>query len=397
MTTPVDTVTPRGAGYAPTGRTLTMLALAAILVNAQNYTVIPLLPLFAADWRTDLSAVTWMSSAVFAGYAAGFLLIGPLATRFDRRRLMVGGLVATGVLTLLVPLAGGLGTGIALRVAQGFAAATFAPAAFAYISARVAPHRRTLALSVVVSGFLAAAVVGQIGAQLLAPYGWRSVFFVSAALFGGLAALVHGVLPADPAVATGSLGGAYRSMPGLLTNRRLASLYAATLTNLGVFVAAYAGLQISGAVDGDQLLGLRASALPAIVAMPLLAVWLRRIPARLRAAGSAFVAAAAAAVVALVRPGTLGIALLLLVFVAAVATGATALNETIGQRAGEQRGTAIPLFTFVLMVGAAAAPPVAGVLAGAGLGPLFAGIAAISLTGGLFVLLARPYSATGRP
>ena len=388
MTSAIADVKPREAtAYAPTARTLVVLAVAAVLVNAQNYTVIPLLPQFATDWHASLSAVTWMSSAVFAGYGAGFLVLGPLATRFDRRRMLVAGLAAAGVTTLLVPLANGLAVGIALRVVQGFAAATFAPAAFAYISSRVHPQRRTLALSVVVSGFLAAAVAGQVGAQLIAPYGWRPVFVVSAVLFAALAATVRGSLPADPAVSTGSLGEAYRSMPGLLFGRRLAPLYAATLTNLGAFVAVYAGLQISGAVPSGELLGLRASALPAIIAVPLLAAWSRRIPAHLRAAGSALVGAVAAAGVAVLRPGIVGIALLLLVFVAAVAAEAAALNEAIGQRAGERRGVAIPLFTFVLMVGAAAAPPIAGALAGAGLGTLFAGIAAVSLAGGLLVLV----------
>ncbi|RKN44871.1 MFS transporter [Streptomyces hoynatensis] len=380
-------------GYAPTGATLAVFALTALLATGQLYGAIPLLAGMGRAWHAPQSAMTWFASAFGFGYATGFLLFGPLSDRFGRRRVIVSGTAATALTTALVATAPGLPAGIALRVLQGLTTAAFAPAAFSYIAERIEPRRRALVLSGVISAFLASAVAGQLSAQTVAGhYGWRAVFLVFAAAFALASALLARVMLADPPpAATAALSRAYRSMPRLLVSRRLLPLYAVTPVILGSFVALYTGLQLSGAAgDAGALLALRAAALPAILALPLLAPVLRRFSGLARTGGALALAAVAALLIAALEPGTVGLALLLNAFVAGSGLAASGMVETIGGRAGEDRVTAVSVYTFVLFLGGSLGPQAASALTGAGIAPLAAALA------GLLAAAAAGVAALGR-
>ena len=369
-------------GWAPTGATLAVFVLTALLATGQLYGAIPLLPALGDAWQAPQSAMTWFTSAFGFGYATGFLLFGPLSDRYGRRRVIVSGTAATALTTALVAAAPGLPAGIALRVLQGLTTAAFAPAAFAYIAERIEPRRRGLVLSAVISAFLAAAVVGQLLAQAVAgAFGWRAVFLVFAAAFALASTLLARVMSADPPpAATAPLSRTYRSLPRLLASRRLLPLYAVTPVVLGSFVALYTGLQLSGtAGDADALLALRAAALPAILALPLAAPVLRRFTSLARTGAALLLTATAALLIAVCTPGTPGLALLLNLFVAGNGLAASGMVETIGGRAGQERAGAVSVYTFVLFLGGSLGPQAAALLTGSGLAPLAATLAALLL------------------
>ncbi|CAL9474196.1 Multidrug export protein EmrB [Streptomyces sp. enrichment culture] len=121
------------------------------------YVVLPLFEPMSHSFGTSAGSMTWLATGFGLAYAMGFLFSGPLSDRYGPRQVILYGLLATTVTTLLTALASGLGTGIALRVLQGVTASSFAPAAFSCIATRVAPERRAVALSCATSGFLAAA------------------------------------------------------------------------------------------------------------------------------------------------------------------------------------------------------------------------------------------------
>ncbi|NUT49421.1 MAG: MFS transporter [Saccharothrix sp.] len=123
---------PAGAvqGFRPTARTTALLTATGILVVGQMYVVLPLLAPMSGAFGVPVGDATWLATGFGAAYAAGFLLAGPLADRYGPRRIIVWGLLATSVTTVTVAAAGDLGVACALRAAQGFTAASFAPAAF---------------------------------------------------------------------------------------------------------------------------------------------------------------------------------------------------------------------------------------------------------------------------
>lgn len=383
--------------WAPVGRTVGAVCAVGILVVGQLYVVLPVLNRLAADWDTSKSAATWTTTAFGLAYGAGFLVTGPLSDRWGRRPVIVGGLAATVVSTLLVAAAPGLVTGLSVRILQGLTASFFAPAAFAYLSERIAPERRIFALTCLTSSFLGAGVVAQVLAQLIGnALGWHAIFVAGAIAFAVSAVVLRVVLQpparsADPLADDGDSGtgvvpsrSVFAPFVELLRQSRLALLYLSCLAILGSFVGVYTGIQLAppeGVGSGNgALLALRASAIPAMVAIPLLAGRLGGIAPATRLVAALGAAALAVAVTA-VPLGGVWVAVWLFVFVAAIAVAAPAAVQTITARAGAARGAATALYTFALFLGASAGPQLANLVARHGYSAVALAVAALSATG----------------
>lgn len=304
-----------------------------------------------------------------------------------RDRVIVGGVAATALTIALVAVSPSPGAAIVLRVLQGLTIGAFPPVAMAYITERVEPHRRLVTVTSLTTGFLAAAVIGQLAAQGLAEVlGWRS-FFVSGGLaFAVMAVLLRwALLPDGPSSGASPLA-AYRAMPALLRAPGLRLLFLAVPAVLGPFVAIYTGLQLAGT---SGLLGLRASALPVLLAIPFLTPRLSRIPGPARAGLALTLSAIGVALAGLVEPGMLGLALPLMLVAAGTSVAAPGLIETIGSRAGASRASAISLFSALLFVGASLGPQLAGALSGHGLRVLGLVLAAVLLGGAALTAASR--------
>ncbi|MEV6984089.1 MFS transporter [Sphaerisporangium sp. NPDC051017] len=378
------TLTPRhpaqaGAPLAPPDRAPATAAIAlltslGVLVVGQMYTVLALLHPMALSLHTTPEKITWTVTAFGFAYAAGFLLAGPLTDRYGPRAVMTTGLAAATAATAAVSTAPDLTWAITLRIVQGLTAATFAPAAFSYIAHHLAPQRRAIALTCVTSGMLGAAVLMQIAAQAVAAGpGWRAVFLISAALMALSLLPVRRTLSPTPRRDTdGGLLRAFTAMPRLLRKGRLVALYAATATLMGAFVAVYTAVAAAGppgiAGHPGAILALRASALPALMAVPLLASLLSRLAAPRRLVLALGTAAVAVATASLLGGHAIALAVALLLFVAAVATGAPAVVETVNATAPHARGAAVALYACSMFIGASLGPQLAGALTGQGFG-----------------------------
>ncbi|KAB8187019.1 MFS transporter [Microbispora catharanthi] len=387
---PAAPATPRET-YAPVWRTVAAFVPAGLLATGHLYVVIPLLARMSADWGAPAAVLTWLVSAFGLGYAGGFLLFGPLSDLYGRRRVMTWGMAATAVTTALVALSPGPGAALALRVVEGVTTAVFAPTAFAYIAERVEPRRRAVTMTSVVSALFASAVVAQLAAKVLVDLlGWRPVFLLGGAAFAVVTVVLRRVMLPDTARRTGA--NPYAVVPALLRDPRLVLVYAATLTVLGAFVALYTALQLEGpagiAGDPSALLTLRATALPAIIAIPFATPYLARLSPARRAALALGLAAVLALVVGLAAPGVTALAVLLAVFAFAIGVAAPAVIETVGLLAGPARGTAVSLFTFFLFTGASIGPVVASAAAPYGFAALMYGVAGVLALGGGLVLIA---------
>ncbi|WP_328564906.1 MFS transporter [Streptomyces coelicoflavus] len=360
------------SGWAPTAPTITLLTALGILVVGQMYTVLALLHPMARSLHTTPGQVTWTATAFGFAYAAGFLIAGPLTDRYGPRAVMSAGLVAATATTAAAGTAPDLTWAVVLRVIQGLTAAAFAPAAFSSIAHHIAPPRRPVALTCVTSGMLGAAVLMQIAAQAVAAgTGWRAVFLLSAALMALSLPLVRRTLRPTPRPDTGGgLLHAFAAMPRLLRKGRLVALYAATVTLMAAFVALYTAVAVAGppgiAGNPTAILALRASALPALVAVPLLAPLLSRLAAPKRLVLSLGAAAVAVAAASVLGGHTILLAVALLLFVAAVAAAAPAVVETVNATAPHARGAAVALYACSMFIGASLGPQLAGALTGQG-------------------------------
>jgi predicted MFS family arabinose efflux permease len=157
--------------------------LTMFVVGSDLFVVSPLLPLIAADYGTS-SALAGLSVTAFAlSYMLSAPLLGHLADRTGRERVLVWCLWGFAGANILTAMAGSLIWLMAARLCAGAAAAGVSPAIYALIGASAPPDRRATWLSITVSGLLVSLSFGaSTGALIGAAFGWRLVFAGLAAL-----------------------------------------------------------------------------------------------------------------------------------------------------------------------------------------------------------------------
>ncbi|MET7453924.1 MFS transporter [Streptomyces sp. NPDC005574] len=384
---PPPTLTPT----APLAATVATVSVMGVLVVGQMYVTIPLMPQLADAWHVPAGSAAASTTAFAFAHAVGSLLSGPLSTRLGRRTVMVANVLAMAAVTALLPLAASLGTGVALRALQGLFAGSFIPMSYAYLHARIAPHRVSFALTVVSASMGATVLIGQLEAQLVASVlDWAWVFWGTVPLLLAGAALSWRVLlpEARPLTAAPGTSALKSALDG-----RLIGLYLVILVGAGSLTALYTGVQLYGppavAGGGAALLALRASALPALLAAVLAAPALSRVSAHRRAAGALTVCVAAMAAAVLGADDAVALGAALFAFMAGFSTLGPALIQWVGARAqAAAQTTAIALYGFTLNVGAGA---------GAQLAAFFTHFAALAVfLGGALALAAGGVLRAGR-
>ncbi len=153
-------------------------------------------PAISQDWGLVRGALGTTFSAGLFGVMLGAILLAPLADRVGRRRVIAWSCVAFGVFTLLTLAVDSLGQLLVLRFFTGLGLGSALPNAIG-LASEYAPHkRRSLVVMFVGSGIsLGAIAAGMATAQLVTPFGWRSVFLVGGVLPLILAALLARYLP----------------------------------------------------------------------------------------------------------------------------------------------------------------------------------------------------------
>ena len=238
---------PAAADKAPGMGLMALLAAGAGLSAASLYYSQPLLGVVGADLQAPAWLVGWIPTTTQLGYAAGLLLLGPLADRYDRRRVILVKLVALTLALLLaavVPSVEGLllasaAIGIAATAAQDFvpAAATLSP-----------PEERGRRVGMVMTGLLLGILLSRVlSGAVAAQFGWRSMFVLAAVAVAGI-----GVA-------------AIRTLPVFTSHAGLG--YAALMRSLGALWRAHPALRRAAVAQG--LLGLGFSAFWSTLALML--------------------------------------------------------------------------------------------------------------------------------
>jgi len=369
--TAVDSPPTTATTNTPMRRTVAITAVTALVVVGQLYAPIPLLTDIGTQLHVSAATAAWVSAIFGFGYAIGMLVAGPLSDTLGRRRIVVAGLVAAAITTGIVALAPTFPVLLISRALQGGAAAFFPPVALAYLTERIAPAQRTMALTVTISSFLMAAVVAPLVAAGLAEIGgWRSWFVVSTPALLALAAVNRVVLRADHTTSTSvAVRTALLRLPALLRHPRLLGLYLTTLTVMWVYVGITTLTQLAGpgtATDPAAMQLVRLAVLPTFVFVVLATPLLGRLRGPTRLVAALTVATIAVAATS-ITGGPVTLALTLAVTTAGVAVIAPAMVETIGATSpAEQRGAATAVYGCTLFLGASLAAPTATALKPAG-------------------------------
>ncbi|WP_412538337.1 MFS transporter [Longispora sp. K20-0274] len=190
------------------GPALAALATAQFLVVLSVSSVNVALPDLRAGLGLDGTALSWVVTAYVLGFGAPLLAAGRLADLYGRRRLFALGLAGFAVASLAAGIADGPAQLLVARAAQGLGAALLAPAALALALGLFPPGGGGRALGVwgAASGAGGAAGV-LLGGLLTGPFGWPSIFLVTAGLAVPPLVAALRLLPADRPAANECVAG----------------------------------------------------------------------------------------------------------------------------------------------------------------------------------------------
>ena len=176
---------------------LAVLALACLLY-VMDLTVLHLaVPAISADLKPSSAQLLWIID-IYGFMVAGFLItMGTLGDRIGRRKLLLIGAAAFGVLSLLAAFSTSPEMLILSRALLGIAGATLAPSTLSLIFSMFQdPRQRAIAVGVWISAFSAGSAIGPVlGGLLLEHFWWGSVFLLALPVMALLLVLGPVVLP----------------------------------------------------------------------------------------------------------------------------------------------------------------------------------------------------------
>ena len=395
------TLAVRSSGWAPPFLTIFLLTAAGIVVNGQMYSVLALFDTMSESFGVRPEDIAITTSAFGAAYAVSVLIAGPLSDRFGPRIVITGGLLASALTSVLVAQAWNLNSAILFRILQGVSTAYIMPSVFHYVNKHIDQRLRGVALTVIASGGLSAAIIFQVAAQLISStFDWQAVFYCSAVLALMFAVACWLVLrPAVPGRAV-RFAAALAAIPRLVRQPRLLALYFAATMLLGSFVAIYAAISLAGpssvASEPDALLILRASAFPAMLLVPFLTPFFSRLTPLLRIRFALLAAIICLIWISAFRDQLLALNVLLFAFAVAILACAPAILEEIGGTAPENPGAATSLYVFSIFLGGSIGPLIVSWLVGDfGFRGVILVVAALVGLGLIAILFVRPRSSGG--
>jgi MFS transporter, DHA2 family, multidrug resistance protein len=199
---------------------MAVLALACVLY-AMDLTVLHLaVPSLSADLHPSSAQLLWITD-IYGFMVAGFLVtMGTLGDRIGRRRLLLIGGAAFGVISVLAALSTSAEQLIASRALLGIAGATLAPSTLSLIFSMFQdPQERQVAIGIWITSFSAGGAIGPVlGGVLLERFWWGSVFLLALPVMALLLVLGPRVLPEyrDPTAGRLDLVSAVMSLVAVL-------------------------------------------------------------------------------------------------------------------------------------------------------------------------------------
>jgi DHA2 family multidrug resistance protein-like MFS transporter len=200
---------------------LAVLALACLLY-VMDLTVLHLaVPAISKDLHPSSAQLLWIID-IYGFMIAGFLVtMGTLGDRIGRRKLLLTGSAAFGVVSLLAAFSTSAEMLIVSRALLGIAGATLAPSTLSLIFTMFKdPAQRARAIAVWISAFSAGSAIGPVlGGVLLEHFWWGSVFLLALPVMALLLVLGPIVLPEyrDPDAGRLDLASAVMSLVAVLT------------------------------------------------------------------------------------------------------------------------------------------------------------------------------------
>ncbi|MGO4110464.1 MFS transporter [Paenibacillus sp. YAF4_2] len=147
------------------------------MIGTDTFLISPLLPTLQAQYGVTTSIAGWMIGAYTLGSALFALIAGPLSDGWNRRTVMISGLVAFSISTALCGFAESFETMLLFRFLAGVSAAFTAPQVWASIPAVMPAARIAKTMGIAFGGLAAAQALGVPIGSWLAVSDWAVPFW----------------------------------------------------------------------------------------------------------------------------------------------------------------------------------------------------------------------------
>lgn len=163
-----------------------IIAIAAFINMLDGYDLVAMAFTATAvseDFGLNGSQLGWLLSSALLGIGIGSILLGPLADRFGRRRLIIVALVIDLIGLTMTSLSDSLGELLLWRVITGIGVGGILACVTVLVSEFSNLRFRGLAMSIYSSGYgIGAAACGILAARTIPTQGWQTVFIAGAVL-----------------------------------------------------------------------------------------------------------------------------------------------------------------------------------------------------------------------
>ncbi|MFW3168913.1 MFS transporter [Geodermatophilus sp. CPCC 206100] len=197
-----------------------VLVLAVVLLSVDSTVLSLAVPALTADLRPSAGELLWIGDVYGFALAGLLVLMGGLADRYGRKRVLLLGTAAFGLASGVAAVAADPATLIAARAAQGVAGATLMPSTLSLIRNLFPdPRQRTRAIALWSAAASGGAVLGPlVGGALLQSFWWGAVFLVNLPVVVVLLVAGWFLLPESRAPRSGRLDvvGALQSIVAVL-------------------------------------------------------------------------------------------------------------------------------------------------------------------------------------
>ncbi|MFK7692345.1 MFS transporter [Paenibacillus sp. HJGM_3] len=214
------------------------------MIGTDTFLISPLLPTLQTQFGVSTGNAGWMLGAYTLSSAVFALIAGPLSDGWNRRTVLLGGLLGFSVSTILCGFADSFWTMCLFRFLAGVSAAFTAPQVWASIPAVMPPARIPKTMGLAFSGLAASQALGVPIGSWLATAHWSVSFWTIGVASLLLAPIVYSSLPdIKPMAQKGDRTSVLRRYVPLITSGKARSGFLAyLLLHLGSGTAfAFAG------------------------------------------------------------------------------------------------------------------------------------------------------------
>ncbi|MCU1474826.1 MFS transporter [Amnibacterium sp.] len=216
-----------------------VLGAVAFLMGTSELIVVGLLPQFAATFSVPTADAGLLVTVFAVGMMLGAPVMSLATLRMSRRTALIAALLAFAAAQIVIAVSVVFPLTLVARFVAAAANGTFWAVGAVVATAAVGAGSSARALSVMVSGFTLANVVGApLGTVLGLALGWPGPFLVLAVLALAATALVVRQVPGDPPART-DIRSAVRSETAVLKRPSMWLIYAATALIPGGLLATY--------------------------------------------------------------------------------------------------------------------------------------------------------------